>query len=191
MSFDSVMEPSGHEREHEALTEILNDAIPEVSRDLVFGEHEEYKTVDPREVTDEAVLEAVEWDGPFKRREKWLLMAGEMVFQVEQSREEQSLQTDSAENTGLGGLASFSSEPLHINWQDCYNEAADAVAIYVDGASCAESIKDGLRGQTFGREVSIQVPREVLRRLVVRVQTREDITVDEVIAQHREAIESL
>jgi hypothetical protein len=191
MGLDPFTNQSGHEYEHDVLTEILNETIPEVSRDLVFGEHEECKNVNPRDVTDEAVLEAVEWDGPSKRREKWLLMAGEMVFQVEQSREKQSLQTDSSEDTGLGGLASFSSGPMNINWQDCYNEAADAVAIYVDGASCAESIKDGLRGQTFGREISIQVPREVLRRLVVRVQNREDVTVDEVIAQHREAIESL
>jgi len=187
MGFGLSNGSDGHRNEHEALAEILDAVIPEVARDLVFGEHEEFEDVDPKAVSDKAVLDAVEWDGTFKRRQKWLLIAGEMVFQAEQQRERQSLQSNGGEESGLNGLASYSSEPSNINWQDCYNEAADAVAIYVDDTSCAESIKDGLRRQTFGEEISIRAPREVLRRLVGRVRNRDDPTVDEVIAKHRKA----
>jgi len=181
----------GHENEHEVLTEILDAVIPEVVCDLVFGEHEKFKHVNPEEIADERILNDVEWDGPYKRREKWLLMAGEMVVQADQRRERQSMTAGQGAEESPSGLAYFASEPTDIDWQDCYNEAADAVAIYVDGASSAEAIKDGLRRQTFGGEISIKTPREVLRRLVGRVRNSNEVTVDEVIAAHREAVESL
>jgi len=181
--------PGGHENEHEALIDILNSVIPEVIRDLVFGEHNHYEDADPDGISNEAILNAVEWSGPYKRRQKWLLMAGEMVFQAEQRRKRQSLISGGGEES-RSGLAYFSSEPNDINWKDCYNEAADAVAIYVDGASSAEAIKDGLRRQTFGGEISIRVPREVLRRLVEHVYESNDLTVDEVITAHQEAVET-
>lgn len=181
----------GHENEHEVLTEILNSVIPEVVRDLVFGEHEQFKDVNPKDITDVQILNSVEWDGPYKRREKWLLMAGEMVYQAERRRERQSIGSGEAKKQSLSGLAYFSSDPTDIKWQDCYNETADAVAIYVDGASSAEAIKDGLRRQTFGGEISIEIPREVLRRLVGHVRNRDDVSINEVLAAHREAVESL
>jgi hypothetical protein len=182
--------PNGHENEHEALEQLLHSIIPEVVRDEVFGEHQQYKNVDSDGFSDEMILNAVEWNGPYKRRQKWLLMAGEVVYQTEQKREKQSLKSDGAEGLGSGS-GYFSSKPSDINWQDCYNEAADAVAIYVDGASSAEAIKDGLRRQTFGDDISINIPREVLRRLVGRVRDRDDLTVDEIIADHYEAVETL
>lgn len=191
MAFKFTPGSSGHENEHEALSEILNTVIPRVVRDRVFGEHSNYEEVDPEDISDKAILDAIEWDGTFKRREKWLLMAGEMVFQTEQVREKQSLHSDIDGKSAISGLGAFSGEPTNLNWQDRYNEAADAVAIYVNGASSSEAIKDGLRRQTFGGEISIQVPREVLRQLASEVRNRSELTVDEVIVAHREAVESL
>lgn len=170
--------------EQETLTDILNEVIPEVTKERIFGSHEDYEEINPRAVSDQEILDAVSWDGAPKRRKKWLLMSGEVVLRADMARDKHTMQQNGLEKLGVA-----SSGRAALDWQTYYNEAADAVAIYIDGASCAETIKSALRRETFGNEISISIPREVLRRLEARVRERDDVTVQTVIAAHRDAIE--
>jgi hypothetical protein len=183
--------PPAESHENDVLAELIEENIPPVTRELVYDQHEDFVEEDTEDISDDQILEAVEWDGRQKRRQKWLFMAGEMVFQAEQMREKKSLKSSKSKESPPTGLGAFSSGSTDLNWQNCYNEAADAVAIYIQDSSTASNIKDGLQRGTFGEGISIDVPREVLRRLVSGVQSRKDVTVDEVIADHREAVEAI
>ncbi|WP_157573438.1 hypothetical protein [Haloplanus natans] len=174
---------SGPTDGHDSLPGILDEVIPEVVRDRIFGTHPKYSDITPNEVTDQGILDAVDWDKTPKRQRKWLWMCGEVVLWADKRRERSEMyRLQETRSEGFGQTTS-------LNWQNCYNEAADAVAIYLNDASCAESVKDGLRRQTFGSEISISVPREVLRQVEARVREHENVNPDAVIAAHKEAVE--
>jgi hypothetical protein len=188
MSFPTDFSPEvyGHER----LPDILDAVIPEVARELAFGELEGLENVDGKEITDQEILQAVEWDGATQRRRKWLLMAGEVVFRASQARERANMQ--STRSTGLPRVTGTSTD---VDWVDCYNEAANSVANYMSEPSTAEAVKSALRRETFDeeRELSIptRIPREVLRRVDARVREHDDVSVDGVVRAHRETIEQI
>lgn len=175
---------------HERLPEILDEVIPEVSRDLAFGELEGLEHINGAELTNQEILQAVEWDGAPQRRRKWLLMNGEVVFRASQARERANLQS-----TEKVGQARVSGTSTDVDWIDCYNEAANSVANYMSEPSTAEAVKSALRRETFDdkRELSIptRIPREVLRRAEARIRECDDVSVDAVVRAHRETIEQI
>lgn len=144
--------------EHEALPELLDAVIVEVARERVFDVYDELPDGDA--VSDEQILTALDWDGPRKRKQKWMWMLGE-----------------------------FLSRPT-VSVSERFNEAADAVAIYMDSCNTASTVTAGLRRETFDEEISISVPREVLHRVDKQVEKREGLTYGEVREAHRDAVDN-
>lgn len=175
---------------HERIPEVLDAVIPKVCRELAFGELEGLEDINDEELSDQEILQAVEWDGATQRKRKWLLMTGEMVFRATQTRERANMQ--STRNTGLLRVTDASTD---VDWVGCYNEAANSVANYMSKPSTAEAVKSALRRETFDetREVSIptRIPREVLRRAEAQIRERNDVSVDAVVGAHKETIKQI
>ena len=192
MMFDRLPNRSAYE--HEILPEILDEVIPEVVRERILATHDAFDEVDPESISDEEILDAVEWDGTPKRGRKWMRMSGEVVLRADMSRQKSSMVGKREGTAHDYGIDALSAGATDIDWMTCYNESADAVAIYIDGISCAETVKSALLRETFGGEnlepsISIEVPREVLRRLEQQVRDRDDVSVGGVISAHRDAID--
>lgn len=189
---------SRSENEHELLPEILDQAIVGVVREEIFGTdrvHEDFKKVSSNEHEDYEILRDIDWEKTGKRSQKWMLMSGEFIRQVDRGRREKAMlrQEDSGPQTDQGAM-----------WHTHFNEAADVVAFHLPGVSAASSVKSGLRrtfvddteyvnedGEEDRFDFPIDIVREVFRRVYIAVHEHSDVTVDEVIAAHEDAINSL
>lgn len=63
--------------EHEALPDILDQALVDVVRDELESDPELKSN---SEVTDEEILDVYDWSGAPKRRKKWMWMAGDYIL---------------------------------------------------------------------------------------------------------------
>lgn len=68
--------------------------------------------------------------------------------------------------------------------RDRFTQAANEVGEEI-GRS-AETVKSALRRETFGDDVGVKIPREVLIRIEERVEDHDDVTLEDILQVHRE-----
>jgi hypothetical protein len=180
--------PNGPHGQNKKLPEFIDRGIIETAR-------REFKRNDaldlnPRALSDEQILEAVDWDGPNERQKKWLFMAAQFITEVnillgEQRVERQGTMCHHSQGSGLAG------EP--INWGSVFVAAEDAVGHQL--SLCASTVRAALQKETFededdsDLEIGVEVPRYALQLVDREVRKSDEVTAEEIIGDHKEAIQ--
>jgi hypothetical protein len=68
--------------------------------------------------------------------------------------------------------------------QDRFTQAANQIGEEISRS--AETVKSTLTRETFGDEVGVEIPREVLIRVEDRIEEHDDVTLEDILQAHHE-----
>jgi hypothetical protein len=164
--------PSSHD-EHPAISEILDEIFESgLPEQLVRAEIAEQVAEAGAELDEDATLPETPyvWDKTQKRGRKWVLMAVEFLIGDEHRPDKR------------------------------FNQAACRATEHIN-PSASESVKSALRRETFYKEFEVEnevldepfqlsapsaeLLREVLLEVERRLRQREDVTIEDVLREHR------